>query len=431
MLKLRYKHVLFDLDGTIYDSLYANTAALYDLLIKERGSTTETVDSLYRYAATPAYESLISLGFKSEDYQRLIKIWCHGVIRYGSNVKPFDGMLSVLSYLKNAGCALGIITSRDRESAAMIGPFAAPIPPELSLYFKIAICSSDVENPKPAPDSILKYMNITGAKREEILYIGDTLADFECARDSGVDFGLAVWGSHMQQSISCAHYFLSPWDIVNAISALDPYHEQWFLWAHEIQAIGQIGLAYTKDKFDRERFIRLREIAQEIMQTHLDVPVEKLKESFLFDKGYPTPKLDTRGAVFNDKNEILMVKETMSGLWNLPGGWCDENETIFSNTLKEVLEEAGMQVSPVKLIALVDRNRHNTPPFPYGVLKAFVLCKMGPQHYVSQSDETVECGFFSKEAIKELNLRNETNTYEQLLMCFEAHESSSWVTIVE
>ena len=431
MLEPRYRHVLFDLDGTIYDSLESNTRALYDLLEKEKPNHGESVASLYRFAATPARQTLITLGFSDTDFERLIQIWCDNIIVYAHSVKPFAGMMAVIAYLKELGCHMSIITSRDRKSASLIGAIASPMPPELTPYFDMAICCDDVEHPKPHPDSILEYMRRTGAQREDIIYIGDTLEDYQCAKDAGVDFGLAIWGSHLRSALKCAHYFVSPWDIVNVLSTKPCRSEMWFNWAREIQAIGQIGLTYTRDKFDKERFERLREIALEIMQAHLDVPQEKLLKSFVFDEQYPTPKLDTRGAVFNDEGKILMVKESLSGKWNLPGGWCDADETIFSNTVKEVLEEAGMQVHPLKLIALVDRNRHNPPPMPYGVLKAFVLCQIGAQHFVALSDETSDCGFFSLDEIKQLDLRTGTTTYEQLKLCFAAHASPNWIPIVE
>ena len=115
----------------------------------------------------------------------------------------------------------------------------------------------------------------------------------------------------------------------------------------------------------------------------------------------------------------------------MPGGWCDDGETIYSNTKKEVLEEAGMLVEPLKLIAILDRNKHNTPRLSVGVLKVFVLCQKGPQNFIAGSDETSDIGFFSLEEIKNLELRADTTTFEQLEMCFAAHQDSSWMVVVE
>ena len=62
------------------------------------------------------------------------------------------------------------------------------------------------------------------------------------------------------------------------------------------------------------------------------------------------------------------------GRWSLPGGWCDVNVSVGENTVKEVREEAGLTVIPVRVIAVQDRERHNLPRYVYGVCKIFVQC---------------------------------------------------------
>lgn len=89
-------------------------------------------------------------------------------------------------------------------------------------------------------------------------------------------------------------------------------------WAIELQALAQNGLAYSKDKFDIERFERIREIAADMMVQMSDVKIDKVKELFCCENGYQTPKMDTRAVVFKD-GKLLMVQET-DGRWTLPGG---------------------------------------------------------------------------------------------------------------
>ena len=73
-----------------------------------------------------------------------------------------------------------------------------------------------------------------------------------------------------------------------------------------------------------------------------DVPVNKIFDLFCNESGYQTPKVDTRAAVFVD-GKILLVHEN-NGTWSLPGGWCDVDQSVASNTEKEVQEEAGLTV---------------------------------------------------------------------------------------
>lgn len=187
-------------------------------------------------------------------------------------------------------------------------------------------------------------------------------------------------------------------------------------WAIELQSLAQAGLTYGKDKYDIERYQRIRDISAEMIAEKADVSFEKAKGLFCNETGYQTPKIDTRAAVFKD-DKILLVHEE-NGTWSLPGGWCDVNMSVGDNTVKETFEEAGLTVKPVRLIAVQDRNRHNTPVYAYGVTKVFMLCSLIGGEFRANT-ETTESRYFSRDDIPE-NLANEKNTKEQILMCFDA-----------
>ncbi|HNX15633.1 MAG TPA: NUDIX hydrolase [Oscillospiraceae bacterium] len=202
----------------------------------------------------------------------------------------------------------------------------------------------------------------------------------------------------------------------------DCRYEPWFAWAVELQALAQNGLAYTENKFDKERFERIREIAAEMVACKADMPKETVEGLFCGEKGYQTPKLDTRAAIFKE-NKILLVKE--DGRWSLPGGWVDVTESVFSNTVKEAKEEAGVDVRPIRVIALQDRNKHNIPRYIYSICKVFVLCELLGGKFESNT-ETDASGFFTLDSLPELF--TEKNTYDQIKMCFEATASEHWET---
>jgi hypothetical protein len=96
-------------------------------------------------------------------------------------------------------------------------------------------------------------------------------------------------------------------------------NKKWLQWAVEIQSIAQAGLTYGKDKFDIERFERLREISAEMICSKSEIPIDTVKDLFCNEKGYQTPKLDTRAAIFKD-GKILLVKENnCNGLFPAAG----------------------------------------------------------------------------------------------------------------
>ena len=125
---------------------------------------------------------------------------------------------------------------------------------------------------------------------------------------------------------------------------------QWLEWAKELQFIAQAGLQYSPDPFDRERFARLREMAAEMLALMTELPLEKIRGLFCNESGFQTPKLDSRAAIIRD-GKMLLVRER-DGLWAMPGGWVDVNQTIRGNIIKEVQEEAGLAVDVGRLVAL-------------------------------------------------------------------------------
>ena len=175
----------------------------------------------------------------------------------------------------------------------------------------------------------------------------------------------------------------------------------WLTWARKLQAIGQNGLAYSKDPFDIERFEELRELALEILQNYTDSDLPRIRDLFAGEHGYATPKVDVRGVVFNE-DAILLVRERADGKWTLPGGWVDVNESPSESVVREVFEESGYQTKALKLLACYDRNRHPHPPHPYHVYKLFFHCEIvggSP----STSYETDGVDFFKQDAIPELS----------------------------
>jgi hypothetical protein len=102
----------------------------------------------------------------------------------------------------------------------------------------------------------------------------------------------------------------------------------WLLWAREIQALAQTGLAFTHDQYDRERYERLSALAAQIMAEHTDIEVRHFEMLFDEQAGYATPKVDVRGAVFRDSRILLVRETTDEHRWTLPGGWADVNQSL-------------------------------------------------------------------------------------------------------
>ena len=196
-------------------------------------------------------------------------------------------------------------------------------------------------------------------------------------------------------------------------------NEPWLEFAIRIQSIAQAGLQYSSNPYELERYAELRQIAAEMMAARTDLPVDIIRDVFCNERGYQTPKIDTRAAVFVD-GKILLVHEN-SGKWALPGGWCDVDQSVASNTEKEVREETGCTVHAKKIIAVQDWRKHNVKNYAFGVIKIFVLCEYEGGEF-EDNIETSEALFFNRDELPD-HLAVEKTTREQILMCFDAYEN--------
>jgi ADP-ribose pyrophosphatase YjhB (NUDIX family) len=170
----------------------------------------------------------------------------------------------------------------------------------------------------------------------------------------------------------------------------------WLIWARELQAIAQTGLAFSRDPYDRERYEALRALAAKMFAARTDAPAERIAALFAGESGYATPKIDVRAAVFDRAERLLMVRETSDGgRWTLPGGWADVNRTAAENAVKEALEESGYAVRVLKLAALWDRTRQRHPAGLFSCAKVFFVCEpIGGA--ATTSHETSEVGWFAE-----------------------------------
>jgi ADP-ribose pyrophosphatase YjhB (NUDIX family) len=148
----------------------------------------------------------------------------------------------------------------------------------------------------------------------------------------------------------------------------------WLYIAKEIHALAQAGLSYSENKYDLDRYRQLNELSAKILAEYSETRFEKILELFNGENGYQTPKVDIRGVVFRS-GKILMVRESLDGLWTLPGGWADVNYSPFEIAAKEVQEEAGLLVKPYKLLAVFDKMKHDHPPDFFHVYKLFIRCE--------------------------------------------------------
>ncbi len=177
---------------------------------------------------------------------------------------------------------------------------------------------------------------------------------------------------------------------------------QWLRWAREIHQIGQTGLFYTRNEFDRQRFKRLVDISAEMIDPHVPQPLEEIRAALSAQAGYITPKVDVRAAVFQN-DQILMVREMTDGRWSLPGGWADVNDAPSDMVEREVREETGLRVKARKIVGVYEANHDQEPVNVFHCYKILFLCDY-LDGSLQPSYETPEVRFYSLDELPQLSI---------------------------
>jgi ADP-ribose pyrophosphatase YjhB (NUDIX family) len=186
----------------------------------------------------------------------------------------------------------------------------------------------------------------------------------------------------------------------------------------QVQALAENGLYYSENDYDLDRYQALEEISLRMLSLVTGLSEETIRVATPERNGYRTPKVDVRAVIFNNRDEILMVKERIDSRWSLPGGWCDVGYTPTETAEKEVLEEAGIVVKVSRLLAVFDKKCHDHPEDLFYAYKIFLECK-AENYDISTGMETLDVGFFPKDHLPELSTPR--NTANQIRKMFDFH----------
>ena len=182
----------------------------------------------------------------------------------------------------------------------------------------------------------------------------------------------------------------------------------------KLEAIAKTGIFYSSNPYEKERFEQIASICNELISHYADLKPSKVEKIYNVENGYVTPKVDIRSVVFKN-NQILMVKEKSDGKWTIPGGWADIGYSPYEIAAKETIEEAGLIVEPVRVLAIMDKKCHPHPPSPFYSYKIFILCKIAGGN-LQAGIETLDAKFFSENEIPELSEERLTSDQLKLII---------------
>jgi ADP-ribose pyrophosphatase YjhB (NUDIX family) len=143
----------------------------------------------------------------------------------------------------------------------------------------------------------------------------------------------------------------------------------------KIQAIARNGLTYAKDFYDRERYEKLLELANEYTGLALDLPAQEVQERLSRELGPITPKLGADAAIFDDQGRILLMLRTDNRRWCIPGGMQDVGESPEQCAVREAHEETGLEVNVLELVGVFTR-LPRAEYTPFTLVSVVYLCEV-------------------------------------------------------
>ena len=204
-MQRKYRHFVFDIDGTLLDTEQAILHSLRDVIRQTQGREVPPQDLRFALGIT-GEDALRQLSFG--DPAAAQRSWDHCMAAYRQTIRLFEGIPPLLAELARRGCTAGIVTSKTREEWEQdFVPFG------IAAHFSTVVCADDTRRHKPEAEPLLRYLELAGITAGEALYIGDSIYDSRCAANAGVDFALAGWGAH-RTDIPAAYRLARPQDLL-------------------------------------------------------------------------------------------------------------------------------------------------------------------------------------------------------------------------
>ena len=180
-----HRNIIFDFDGVIIDSHDVQVKALTESFKAIYTKGDPPYDDFFKLSGDSLKNIFTQLGLSLE----MIPIY-HKVSRENIKlIKIQNGMVELLQKLIKLGCNCALCTGKDRERTIEILRHI-----KIEQYFKVVVCSDDVANPKPHPESILVIMKELGALPEDTVMVGDGINDVVSAKRAFIKSIAVTWG---------------------------------------------------------------------------------------------------------------------------------------------------------------------------------------------------------------------------------------------
>lgn len=202
----KYKAIIYDIDGTVLNTLNMNMYPLMKIIKEETGEDW-TFEQVLKFAPYPGMKVMEEL--QVQDKEKTYARWVQYVNEYEEGATLYDGFQEVFDNFD--GKMIQAVVSAKTVKQYQIDF----VDKGLDRYMKVAILADDTQKHKPDPEPLFECLKRLGIKPTEAIYIGDALSDYKAAQNAGMDFGYAKWGSVSSDGIDHPDYvFNKPIDLL-------------------------------------------------------------------------------------------------------------------------------------------------------------------------------------------------------------------------
>jgi pyrophosphatase PpaX len=187
MARVRYRTVLFDLDGTLIDSGAAILASFHHATETVLGRRYDDEVVMANVGGHGIHRQMAA--FDPARVDDLVQAYrAHNVELY-RQIRMFPGIDAVLQRLAEEGRRLGVVTVKSRPTVDLTFELLP-----LGSFFEVVVTGDDVERHKPEPDGLLLALERLGAPAESAVYVGDAPFDVQAAKAAGIGAVAVQWG---------------------------------------------------------------------------------------------------------------------------------------------------------------------------------------------------------------------------------------------
>ena len=190
---MRYQTYVFDLDGTLLDTL-GDLAASTNYALRTHGMPEHSLDDVRRFVGNGVrvlMERAVPQGAENPQFEAAFQTFRTHYMQHSlDTTKPYDGILETLEALKAEGCRLAVVSNKMMAATQ-----------ELCRHFfrdtiEVAIGEHEAQGirKKPAPDTVNEAFRQLGVGKERAVYVGDSDVDIQTARNSGLPCISVLWG---------------------------------------------------------------------------------------------------------------------------------------------------------------------------------------------------------------------------------------------